>query len=344
MSVKVVGIDIAKNLFQVCVLSTDGQILSNRKVKRDKILDTIRQLPDRTALAMESCATSHHWGRVFQELGFTVALIPAQHVQPFVGRQKNDANDARAICEAFSRPDIHFVPVKSVEQQDLKAIRSVRKRLVEHRTALANQIRGLAAEYGVVFPLSIKALRSHLPLAIEDAENELSHAMRSLLQTLYCDFINLSDEIDEVTRSITILSQQHPRYEAIKNIPGFGPILTAAIISEVGSGKQFQNGRQFSAWCGLVPKQNSTGGKSSLGALSKNGNRDLITLPIHGARAVVRCRTSSMDPMDAWLRSLVARRGKAKAIVALANKLGRVVWRVLSTDCEYDINRAFKPL
>ncbi|MGR5243387.1 IS110 family transposase [Vibrio sp. PNB23_22_6] len=208
MSIKVVGIDIAKNLFQICVLGTDGRILSNRKVKRDKLLDTIRQLPD--------------------------------------------------------------------------------------RTALANQIRGLAAEYGVVFPLSIKALRSHLPLAIEDAENELSHVMRSLLQILYCDFIIISDEIDEVTQSITRLSQQHPRYESIKNIPGFGPILTAAIISEVGSGKQFQNGRQFSAWCGLVPKQNSSGGKSSLGALSKNGNHDLRTLLVHGARAVVRCRTNSM--------------------------------------------------
>ncbi len=140
MSIKVVGIDIAKNLFQVCVLSSDGQILSNRKVKRDKLLDTVRQLPEKTAIAMESCATSHHWGRIFQELGHSVALIPAQHVKPFVGRQKNDANDARAICEAFSRPDIHFVPVKSVEQQDLKAIRSVRKRLVENRTALSKQI------------------------------------------------------------------------------------------------------------------------------------------------------------------------------------------------------------
>lgn len=132
--------------------------------------------------------------------------------------------------------------------------------------------------------------------------------------------------------------------DKIKNIPSFGPILTAAIISEVGAGKQFQNSRQFSAWCGLVPKQNSSGGKSSLGALSKNGNRDLRTLLIHGARAVVRCRTNSMDLMDAWLRSLIARRGKAKTIVALANKLGRVVWRILSTDCEYDINRAIKSL
>lgn len=344
MSIKVVGIDIAKSLFQICVLGTNGQIVSNRKVKREKLLDAVRQLPEATPLAMESCATSHHWGRVFQALGFTVALIPAQHVKPFVGRQKNDANDARAICEAFSRPDIHFVPVKSIEQQDLKAIRCVRKSLVEQRTALANQIRGLSAEYGVVFPLSIKSLRCHLPLVVEDAENELSQVMRDLLKTLYCDLIKVSDEIDEVTRSITILSKSHPRYEAVKKIPGFGPILTAAIISEVGSGKQFQNGRQFSAWCGLVPKQNSTGGKSSLGTLSKNGNRDLRTLFIHGARAVVRCRADRSDPMGAWLRGLIARRGKAKATVALANKLGRVVWRVLSSNCEYDVNRAFKAL
>lgn len=344
MSIKVVGIDIAKNLFQVCVLGTNGQILSNRKVKRDKLLDTVRQLPEQTALAMESCATSHHWGRIFQELGYTVALIPAQHVKPFVGRQKNDANDARAICEAYSRPNLHFVPVKSVEQQDLKAIRSVRKRLVENRTALANQIRGLAAEYGVVFPLSIKALRSHLPLALEDAENALSPVMRNLLQTLYCDFVSLSEEIDEMTQSVTILSQQNPKYEAIRNIPGFGPILTAVLISEVGVGNQFKNGRQFSAWCGLVPKQNSTGGKSSLGSLSKNGNRELRALLIHGARAVVRCGANKTDAMGAWLRGLIARRGKAKAIVALANKLGRVAWHILAKNSEYDINQAFKPV
>ncbi len=134
MCIKVVGIDIAKNVFQICMLGTNGRVLSNRKVKRYKLLDTVRQLPENTALAMESCATSHHWGRAFQKLGFTVALIPAQHVKPFVGRQKNDANDARAICEAFSRPDIHFVPVKSVEQQDLKAMRSVRQRLMANRT------------------------------------------------------------------------------------------------------------------------------------------------------------------------------------------------------------------
>ena len=344
MSIKVVGIDLAKNYFQVCVLNIDGTISSNRKVARVKLLHTIRQFPDNTPLAMESCASSHYWGRVFLRLGFKVSLIPAQHVKPFVGRQKNDANDARAICEAYSRPDIHFVPVKTIEQQDLKALRNVRSRLVEQRTALANQIRGLTAEYGIVFPTSIRALRNHLPLIIEDAENELSHVMRNLLQNLYCDFTSISSKIDDVTQDITSLSQQSPRYKAIKNIPGFGPILTAAIVSEVGSGEQFQNGRQFSAWCGLVPKQNSTGGKNSLGALSKSGNRDLRTLLIHGARAVLRCRASSTDPMGAWLRGLIERRGKAKAIVALANKLGRIVWRVLATDCEYDVNRAFKPI
>ncbi len=201
-------------------------------------------------------------------------------MKPFVGRQNNDANDARAICEAFSRPDIYFVPVKSVEQQDLKAICSVRKRLVENRTALANQITGLAAEYGVVFPISIKALRCHLPLALEDAENELSPVIRNLLQALYYDFISLSEEIDDMTQSVTLLSQQNPRYEAIRNITGFGPILTATLISEVGAGNQFQNSRQFSALCGLVPKQNSTGGKNTLGSLSKNGNRELRTLLI----------------------------------------------------------------
>lgn len=342
MSIKVVGIDLAKNSFQVCVLSSSDSILSNRKVNRGSLLDTIRQLPEKTTIAMESCATSHHWARIFRGMGFNIALIPAQHVKPFVGRQKNDANDARAICEAFSRPDIHFVPVKSVEQQDLKSLRCVRARLVEQRTALANQIRGLSAEYGITFPLSIKALHSHLPLIIEDAENELSHVMRGLLHTLYSDLIDIGERIDELTCKITMLGQQHPRYDAIKSIPGFGPILTAALLSEVGTGNQFQNGRQFSAWCGLVPKQHSSGGKSSLGHLSKSGNRDLRTLIIHGARAVMRCGINRTDVMGDWLRSIIGRRGRAKAIVALANKLGRIAWRVLATDSSYDIHKAFK--
>lgn len=195
MSIKVVGIDLAKNFVQVCVLNIDGTISSNRQVHRDKLIHTICQPPENTPLAMESCASSHYWGRVFLGLGFEVSLIPAQHVKPLVGRQKNDANDARAICEAYSRPDIHFVPVKSIEQQDLKALRSVRSRLVEQRTALSNQIRGLTAEYGIVFQHQQEHCVTTYRSLLNDAENELSHVMRNLLQTLYCDFINISGKI-----------------------------------------------------------------------------------------------------------------------------------------------------
>lgn len=203
MSIKVVGIDLAKNYFQVCVLNIDGTISSNRKIPRNKLLHTIRQLPDNIPLAMESCASSYYWGESFLGFGFKISLITAQHFKPLVGTQKNNANDARAICEAYSRPDIHFVPVKSIEQQDLKALRSVRSRLVEQRTVLANQIRGLTADYGIVFPTSIRALCNQLPLIIEDAESELSHVMRNLLQTLYYDFTSLSLKIDGVTQHIT---------------------------------------------------------------------------------------------------------------------------------------------
>ncbi|CAE6939026.1 COG3547 Transposase and inactivated derivatives [Vibrio sp. B1FLJ16] len=237
MSIKVVGIDIAKNLFQVYVLSTDGQILSNRKVNRDRLIDTVRQVSEQTALAMESCATSNHWGRIFQELGFRVALIPAQHVKAFVRRQKTTPMMRELFAKPFLDPTFILFLLSLLSNKTSK--RYAASVNVWWRTDLANQIRGLAVEYGVVFPLSAKALRSHLPLAIEDAENELSPVMRNLLQTLYCEFVSVSESIGEITQEIALLSQRSPRYEAIRSIPGFGPILTAALISEVGTGKQF---------------------------------------------------------------------------------------------------------
>ncbi|WP_274006158.1 IS110 family transposase [Vibrio parahaemolyticus] len=341
MNVKVVGIDLAKNVFQVCVLLNDGNIAWNRKITRTKLLHTLRQFPAKTLIAMEACSTSHHWARQFIAMGHTVYLIPAQHVKPFVGRQKNDANDARAICEATFRPSIHPVRVKSLEQQDIKALRSVRSRFVEQRTATANQIRGLCSEYGVSFPVGIRKLREGLSGAIEDGENGLSFVVRRLLRGLYDDLITLDHDIEALTNEITILCKTLPRYQALLSIPGYGPIVAATFMSEIGDGLQFKNGRQLSAWCGLVPRQSSSGGKECLGRISKNGSSELRMMLIHGARAVSRFSAKRDDSLGAWFNALVKRQGKHKAIVALANKLARIGWRILVGKKDFDSSLAF---
>ena len=202
MNIKVAGIDLAKNIFQVCILLDNGKVQSNRKVSRSQFLHTIRQLPPITLLAMEACGSSHYWGRTFTSMSFHVALLAAQSVKPFVRNQKNDANDAMAICEAAMRPNIHQVDIKTVEQQDMKALRCVRQRLVEQRTAIANQIRGLSAEYGVVFPLGLNTLNQAVLEELENDENGFSHVIRQLISDVLDSLIVLTRDIDTITAKI----------------------------------------------------------------------------------------------------------------------------------------------
>jgi len=341
MNIKVIGIDLAKNIFQICILLKDNSIQRNFKVTRAKFLHNIRQLPSGTLIAMEACGTSYHWARSFQNIGFKVKLIPAQHVKPFVSNQKNDSNDALAICEAAFRPGIHSVPVKSIEQQDIKSLRCVRTRLVQNRTATVNQIRSLAGEYGVIFPVGRVKLHCALPEILEDASNGLSFILRRLIKRLDDDLKFLSINIDSIDSEIKELCKLQPRYKALLSIPGFGPIVAASFMSEVGSGKQFKNGRQLSAWCGLVPTQSSSGGKIRLGSITKNGCSELRVLLIHGARAVGRFAEKRKDTLGRWFISLSDRRGKHKAIVALANKLARIAWHILTGKQDFIASKAF---
>ncbi|WP_028116867.1 IS110 family transposase [Ferrimonas senticii] len=341
MKIKVVGIDLAKDIFQVCVLREDGKVQRNRKVRRNKLLHEVRQLPEGTLIAMEACASSHYWARTFKSMGYKTALVPAQLVKPFTRKQKNDANDALAICEAAERPEIHLVEVKTVEQQDIKALRCVRRRIVEHRTAIVNQIRSLSAEYGVIFPLGIKRLRETLPDALADDENGFSRILRSLLSDLLDDLRMLDIDVTALDQQIDQLCKQQPGYSELMSVPGFGPVITSALVSEIGSGGQFANGRQLAAWCGLVPKQQSSGGKQMLGGITKHGNKELRVLLIHGARAVLRFADKRDDRLGRWLRRLIERRGKNKATVALANKLARIAWGVLNSKQHFDARLAF---
>ncbi|WP_416777572.1 IS110 family transposase [Xenorhabdus budapestensis] len=339
-TIKVVGIDLAKNVFQVCVWMADGSVASNRKIARQKLLDTVRSFPPGTVIAMEACATSHYWGRTLQAMGYTVRLVPTQHVKAFSHHQKNDANDALAICETACRPGLHFVPVKTVEQQDIKALRSARQLMVEQRTALANQMRAFLAESGRIVPAGIQKLQQHLPDILEDDSNHLSCVLRRLLHTLWEEMQNLNTGIHDMDNEIAALSRQQTGYEHLLTIPGVGPLIAAAFVSDV-SASQFANGRQLSAWCGLVPRQHSSGGKSRLCSLSKHGNRHLRTLIIHGARAVMRCVQKRDDYLGEWLRKLIDRCGFMKATVALANKLTRIIWRVLRDDVDFNMQKAF---
>jgi len=344
MNISVVGIDLAKNVFQLCALGTNGSVVWNRKVTRSKFAAMLADLPKSALIAMEACSSSNYWGRYLTERGYRVALIPAQHVKPFAKRQKNDANDALAICEAATRPGIHFVSVKTIEQQDIKTLRTIRRRVVQQRTATGNQIRALAGEYGVVFPIGLRRLISAVPAALEDAENGLSIIARALLSQSLHRLHEMDRLVTDLTTQIGQLCKQLPSYSALQSIPGMGPLVSAALISEIGDGRQFKNGRQMAAWLGLVPRQYSSGGKLVLGSITKHGNNDLRVLLVHGARAVVRFVQCRSDPLGEWLRGLIARRGRHRAIVALANKLVRIAWSVLATQKRFDVALAFAPM
>jgi transposase len=255
---------------------------------------------------------------------------------------KSDVHDVVSIAEAALRPNIHFVPVKSIAQQDLQLLGRIRGRLVTQRTAIINQIRGLAREYGVNFAKSREALLAQLPDALADAENDLSPIAREELAKLLQDVRRITDEHVQIMRRITALASEDPAYERLRTIPGIGPTIAPALLASMGHAQQFASARQCSAWAGLVPRQNSTGGRVQLGGITKNGDRSLRVLLIHGARTVVRWADKHAHPQSRWIRELVARRGKNKAVVALANKLMRIVWVVLTRGVEYDMRKAFR--
>ena len=342
MKIKLVAIDLAKRVFQACVIGADGKVLSNRKLTREKFTLWLKDL-EPTLVVMEACGTAHHWGRRLLAMGHDARLIPAQHVKAFVRVHKSDRNDALAIAEAAQRPGIHFVPIKTIGQQDLQSLGRVRSAMVGRRTAVINQMRGIASEYGVNFPKSRQRLMVALPAALEDADNGLSPIARQLLQQLRDDLRTIDVRIDEVFDQLIGLAKQEPAYARLLSVPGFGPIVTAAFIAAVGSGKQFRRGRDAAAWLGLVPRQYGTGGKVTLHRITKSGDRDLRVGLIHGARAVMRWAQRHDHAQSQWLLALQDRRGVQKTVVAFANKMARIGWSVLTSDKNYDCNLAFKP-
>ena len=339
MNDNLVSIDLAKNVFQVCVMNSDREILANKKVKRADLLDVLRQYPP-TRVVMEACYSSNPWGRKIQALGHEVKLIPPFQVKPFIVGNKNDANDAVAIAEASLRPKTRFVEVKTLEQQDIQTVHRVQARCIRHPTATINQLRGLLSEYGVVVAKTRKVLQKAIPFILEDANNQLTLIARSMVSRLMNQWSALDEEIDELEKELGALTKQHKNYDLITSVPGVGPLGASLIIATAGDAKQFQNGRQFAAWLGLTPKQYASGEVNRMGAISKRGNLVLRKTLIHGARTVLNWCDRKDDALSLWLQKLKLKLHPSKVIVALANKIARIVWAVLNSRKAYDANLA----
>ena len=286
-------------------------------------------------IGLEACASSHHWARQLSALGHTVKLIAPQFVKPYVKGNKNDANDAEAICEAVGRPTMRFVPIKTVEQQNVQALHRIRTELVRQRTAKVNQIRGLLGEYGIVARQGVAVLRKILPEILEDAENGLMSDFRALLSGLREDLVYLDERVMTLDQTINTLANSHSDARRLLKLRGVGPITATALIASLGDGHLFQRGREASAWIGLVPGQHSSGGKDRLLGISKRGDAYLRTLLIHGARSAIRAAKGKEDSLSRWVQSLCSRRNKNIAAVALANKTMRMAWSMLKSGADY---------
>lgn len=333
MELNMVGIDLAKQVFQLHGVDRSGRVVLTKKLGRKQFTQFMSNLKPCT-VAMEACGSAHHWGRKLQGMGFEVKLVAPHLVKPFVKSQKNDARDAEAIVEAASRPSMRFVPIKSQEQQDLLFLHRIRERLIRGRTALGNEIRGLLAEYGIVLPLSIPSIRKALPRLIDESE-ALSPRIKELLGRLYDELGRADEEVAVYDEKIHQVAKKSDICKRVMEVPGIGPITATALVASVGDPKHFKQGRQMAAWLGLVPRQFSSGGKTKLGGITKRGDTYLRKLLIHGARATVRWAPHTDSKRNQWINQLVERRGFNRAAVAVANKNVRIIWRLMATGEAY---------
>lgn len=333
MQITTVGLDLAKNVFQVHGVNQHGKIELRKQLKRDQVAAFFANLPA-CLIGMEACSGAHHWARKLQALGHTVRLMAPQFVKPYVKSNKNDAADAEAICEAVARPSMRFVPIKNIEQQSVLSLHRVRQGFVKARTAQANQIRGLLGEYGLIVPQGIAYIAQRVPDLIEDASTELPGSFRLLIDRLVEHLKLLHRQVEEIEMQIKAWHRASEASRRLEKVPGIGPLTATAMVASVGDAKNFDNGRQFAAWLGVVPRQHSSGGKPTLLGMSKRGDAYLRTMLIHGARSVIYRATQRADA-ESWLVKLTTRRNKNIAAVALANKNARTIWALLAHDREF---------
>ena len=340
MEISVIGIDIAKQSFWVDSRSRTGRLIASKAVSREKLTEAVRRLaaPESGCLvAMDACASSHYWGRVFEGEGYKVKLIPPQFVKPFVLKQKNDRNDAHGIAVAGSREDIRSVPVKPVEQQDIQCLHRVREQVVKRHTALCNELRGLLFEYGVTIAQSHAALRAAM-VEQERLLADCSDTLKRIVREMYEDIQGLAARRASYDQQIAELAKQHELCSLLMTIPGVGPLTATALYAAVGHMK-FKNGRELAAYLGLVPRQFSTGGKETLGKITKRGNIYVRALLVHGARAILRISNRGTDHYSTSATKLKESKGYSKAAVAIANRNARIAWSVLSQRERFDKKR-----
>lgn len=339
MRVAFIGLDLAKNVFQVHAADRGGRAIHNRRIARGQVLRYFAALPSCT-VGMEACASAHYWGRELQRLGHIVRLMAPAFVQPYRKSGKNDANDAEAICEAVQRPAMRFVAVKTAEQQSTLVLHRLRQQQMRDRVALINQLRGLLAEFGVIVRQGPRHLRSTLPEILEDASNALPAPTRRAMARMRDHLLDIEDVIDDLDDQIEQQLAVDANAQRLMSIPGVGPLTASAAAAMVGNASAFRNGRQFAAWAGLVPRQNSSGGKRQLGSITKKGDPYLRTLLVHSARAFYVRAKNSRDPRAAWVLRLAETKGAAVAIVALAAKHARIIWAMLHQQRAFDPQRA----
>jgi len=334
MKITTVGIDLAKNLFQVHAVDERGRAVLRKQLRRDQMARFFANLLP-CLIGMEACASAHHWARTLQKFGHTVRLMAPQFVKPYVKTNKNDVADAEAICEAVSRPNMRFVPIKSVEQQAVLSLHRVRQGFVRARTAQGNQIRGLLGEAGLIIPKGIVNVAKRVPALLEDAGDEVPASFRQLIQRLTEHLKELDRQVDELETQIKAWHRGSKLSCKLEKIPGIGPLGASALVASIADAKSFDNGRQLSAWLGLVPRQDSSGGKPKLLGISKRGDVYLRTLLIHGARSAILAAQRKAVNTNVWLAGLLNRRHPNIAAVALANKNARTVWALLAHGREF---------
>ena len=327
-AITTIGLDIAKSVFQVHGVDADGQVVIRRKLKRRYVLAFFEKLPA-CLVGIEACATSHHWSRQLQALGHKVRLMPPVYVKPYVKRQKNDAADAEAICEAVTRANMRFVETKTVEQQGCLMLHRTRHLFIREQTAVINVIRAHLAEFGIVAPVGRKGVEELLRVIADPADKRIPEIARACLAALGTQLQRLKEQLVEFDRMIMAWHRSDETSRRLDEAPGIGPILATAVVATVADPKAFRSGRNFSAWVGLVPKQHSSGGKDRLGHISKQGDRYLRGLFVAGALAVIRYAKIYGTRHRPWLTALLARRPTKVAAIALANKIARMAWAMM---------------
>jgi transposase len=334
MNIRTIGIDLSKTTFHVIGLDELGQVVLRKKFSRKQLLTFTAPLPS-TLIGMEACGGAHYLGRALRSQGHDVRLMPAQYVKPYVKTNKNDYIDAEAIAEAVQRPTMRFVPIKTDDQLDLQALHRVRDRWVARRTAVMNQLRGFLLERGLTVRKGPSYLRQQLLSVLSETTCLFSGRMLKLLTGLRDEWDRLEEQIEEVSREIASVAKQDESCARLMEIPGVGPLVSTALVAAIGNGVTFRKGRDLAAWLGLVPRQYSTGGKPKLLGISKRGNEYLRRMFLHGARSIVMQMASQRSALGAWLGQLAARAHRNVVIVALANKMARIAWAMLSTGGHY---------